>query len=79
MGGTSATITSISYSGDSYVAYPTASPSFPDDDKEIAISHRNHGMHQRTNNVEIEGVISEGSIYNVDYNSVSRCYFYSVI
>ena len=58
-GGTSATITSIGYSGDSYVAYPTQAPSFPDDDKEIAISHRNHGMHQRTNNVEIEGVISE--------------------
>ncbi len=58
-GGTSATITSISYSGDSYVAYPTATPSYPSDDKEIAISCRNHGMHQRTNNVEIEGVISE--------------------
>jgi len=58
-GGTSATITSISYSGDSYVAYPTGTPSYPNDDKEIAISCRNHGMHQRTNNVEIEGVISE--------------------
>ena len=58
-GGTSATITSISYSGDSYVAYPTAAPSYPDDDKEIAISHRNHGMHQRANNVELVGVISE--------------------
>ena len=58
-GGTSATITSITYSGDSYVAYPTGTPSYPNDDKEIAISCRNHGMHQRTNNVEIEGVISE--------------------
>ena len=58
-GGTSATITSIAYSGDSYNAYPTQAPSFPDDDKEVAIFHRNHGMHQRTNNVEIEGVVSE--------------------
>ena len=58
-GGTSATITSISYSGDSYDAYPTAAPSFPSDDKEVLVYHRNHGMHQRTNNVEIMGVKSE--------------------
>ena len=58
-GGTSATLTSITYSGDSYDGYPTQAPSFPEDDKEVAIFHRNHGMHQRTNNVEIEGVISE--------------------
>ena len=57
--GTSATITSITYSGDSYDAYPTQAPSFVADDKEVAVFHRNHGMHQRTNNVEIEGVISE--------------------
>ena len=58
-GGTSATITSIVYSGDSYTAFPTQAPSFPSDDKEILIYHRNHGMHQRTNNVEIMGVVSE--------------------
>ena len=58
-GGTSATITSINYAGDSYTAYPTQAPSFPSDDKEILIYHRNHGMHQRTNNVEIMGVVSE--------------------
>ena len=58
-GGTSATITSIVYSGDSYTAYPTQAPSFPEDDKEISIQHRNHGMHQRANNVELTGVISE--------------------
>ncbi len=58
-GGTSATITSIAYSGDSYTAYPTAAPSFPADDKEVLVYHRNHGMHQRTNNVEIMGVKSE--------------------
>ena len=58
-GGTSCTVSSLTYQGDSYTAYPTAAPSYPDDDKEIAISHRNHGMHQRANNVEIEGVKSE--------------------
>ena len=58
-GGTSATITSIAYSGDSYTAFPTQAPSYPHDDKEILIYHRNHGMHQRTNNVEIMGVVSE--------------------
>ena len=58
-GGTSATITSIVYSGDSYTAYPTSTPSFPQDDKEVLVYHRNHGMHQRTNNVEIMGIHSE--------------------
>ena len=58
-GGTSATITSIGYSGDSYTAYPTAAPSYPSDDKEVLIYHRNHGMHQRTNNVELMGIVSE--------------------
>ena len=58
-GGTSATLSTASYSGDSYNAYPTASPSFPADDKEVLVYHRNHGMHQRTNNIEIEGIISE--------------------
>ena len=57
--GTSATITSIAYSGDSYNAYPTQAPSYAADDQEVAVFHRNHGMHQRTNNVEIEGVTSE--------------------
>ena len=58
-GGTSATITSINYAGDSYTAYPTQAPSFPSDDKEVLIYHRNHGMHQRTNNVELMGIVSE--------------------
>ena len=58
-GGTSATITSINYAGDSFVAFPTAAPSYPSDDKEMLIYHRNHGMHQRTNNVELVGVVSE--------------------
>jgi hypothetical protein len=57
--GTSATISTIVYSGDSSNAYPTQAPSFPSDDKEILVRHRNHGMHQRTNNVLIEGVVSE--------------------
>ena len=58
-GGTSATITSINYTGDSYDSYPTAAPSYPSDDKEVLVYHRNHGMHQRSNNVEVEGIISE--------------------
>ena len=58
-GGTSATITSVNYSGDSYDAFPTAAPSYPNDDKEVLVYHRNHGMHQRSNNVEVEGIISE--------------------
>ena len=58
-GGTSATITAVVFSGDSYTAYPTAAPSFPADDKEVLVFHRNHGMHQRTNNVEVSGIISE--------------------
>ena len=43
-----ATITSINYTGDSYDAYPTAAPSYPNDDKEVLVYHRNHCMHQRT-------------------------------
>ena len=58
-GGTSATLSTHTYSGDSYTAYPTSQPSYPSDDKEVLVTHRNHGMHQRTNNVEISGVISE--------------------
>ena len=58
-GGTSATITSIVYTGDTYNTYPTQAPSFPHDDKEILVYHRNHGMHQRSNNVEISNVKSE--------------------
>lgn len=57
--GVSATVSSIAYSGDTKGGYPTAAPSFPSDDKEIFIRHRNHGMHARSNNVLISGVISE--------------------
>ena len=58
-GGTSATLSSLAYSGDSYTAYPTSQPSYPSDDKEVLVYHRNHGMHQRTNNIDISGIISE--------------------
>jgi len=58
-GGTSATLSTHTYSGDSYTAYPTGAPSYPADDKEVLVYHRNHGMHQRTNNVEVSGIISE--------------------
>ena len=58
-GGTSATLSTHTYSGDSYNAYPTSSPSYPADDKEVLVYHRNHGMHQRSNNIEVMGIISE--------------------
>ena len=58
-GGTSATITSVSYAGDTYDTYPTAAPTYSNDDKEVLVYHRNHCMHQRTNNVEVSGIVSE--------------------
>jgi len=60
-GGGSATAASVAYSGDSIGSYLTAAPTFAQDEKEILIYHRNHGMHNRTNNVRIEGVVSEVS------------------
>ena len=58
-GGWSATVTSSTESGDSYGAYLSTAPTYASDEKEILIYHRNHGMHQRTNNVKVEGAISE--------------------
>ena len=58
-GGWTATVTSSTESGDSFGAYLPSAPTFADDEKEILIYHRNHGMHSRQNNVKIEGVVSE--------------------
>jgi hypothetical protein len=58
-GGWQATVTSSTESGDSYGAYLSSAPTFANDEKEILIYHRNHGMHSRQNNVKIEGVKSE--------------------
>ena len=58
-GGASATASVIAYSGDSYGGYISIAPAFESDEKEILVYHRNHGMHQRTNNVRITGVTSE--------------------
>ena len=58
-GGWSATVTSSTESGDSFGAYLPSAPTFANDEKEILIYHRNHGMHHRANNVSIEGVQSE--------------------
>ena len=58
-GGVSATLTSATYAGDSYTAYPSLAPSVRDVDKKIHVFHPNHGMHNRSNNVEIKGVESE--------------------
>ena len=54
-----ATITSIAYSGDTYNQFPTAAPSYQNKDRKVLVYHKNHCMHQRTNNVEISGVVSE--------------------
>ena len=53
------TVTSSTESGDSFGAYLSSAPTFANDEKEILIYHRNHGMHSRQNNVKIEGVKSE--------------------
>ena len=58
-GGWTATVTSSTESGDSFGAYLPSAPTFANDEKEILIYHRNHGMHHRANHVSIEGVQSE--------------------
>ena len=58
-GGWTGTVTSSTESGDSFGAYLTSAPTFDSDQTEVLVYHRNHGMHNRTNNVAIEGVISE--------------------
>jgi hypothetical protein len=58
-GGWSATVTSSAETGDSFGAYLTAAPTFDSDQTEVLVYHRNHGMHNRSNNVNIEGVVSE--------------------
>ena len=58
-GGVSGTISSAVYNGDSFTAYPTLTPQARVTDKKIHVFHPNHGMHSRSNNVEIKGVESE--------------------
>ncbi|AHB80936.1 virulence associated protein [Synechococcus phage S-MbCM100] len=58
-GGWTATVTSSAESGDSYGAYLTAAPTFDSDQTEVLVYHQNHGMYNRSNNVSVEGVISE--------------------
>jgi len=59
-GGATGSVSSISYSGDSASnAYLEAAPSFDTSEKEILVYHRNHCMHNRSNNLTLEGVISE--------------------
>ena len=58
-GGWTGTVTSSTESGDSFGGYLPSAPTYANDEKEILIYHRNHGMHNRTNNVKIEGVASE--------------------
>ncbi|AIX14688.1 virion structural protein [Synechococcus phage ACG-2014d] len=56
---TTATDNGITYAGDSRTAYPTAGPTFSVDERECTIFHQNHGMIDRSNNVEIVGIQSE--------------------
>ena len=49
----------VTYSGDSRSGYPTASPSYDTDEKEVLVYHKNHGMHERSNNITVEGIVSE--------------------
>ena len=58
-GGATAVAASINYTGDSIGAYLTAAPTFAASEKEVLVYHRNHCMHNRTNNVKVEGLISE--------------------
>ena len=58
-GGVSGTISSASYSGDSYTGYPVSQPTVRAGDKKIIVFQPNHGMHNRANNVEIKNVVSE--------------------
>ena len=58
-GGFTGTVSNVTYSGDSRGAYLTSVPTFAADDKEVLIYHRNHCMHNRTNNVTVEGAVSE--------------------
>ena len=47
------------YAGDSRQAYPVAQPTYSSEERECWVFHQNHGMIDRSNNVEIVGVQSE--------------------
>ena len=65
--GVSASVSSVTYSGDSIEAgavsdsYPTATPTYSGAQRKIKVLHSNHCMHSTSNNLTIEGVISEVS------------------
>ena len=46
-------------SSDSRDGYPEGTIAYQDDDREVLVYHKNHGMHQRTNNIVVEGIESE--------------------
>ena len=54
-----ATITSVAYSGDTRNNYPVSAPSYQAKDRKVLVYHKNHCMHQRTNNVDVKGIVSE--------------------
>ena len=49
----------VTAAGDSVNAYPVAQPTYNNEERECWVYHQNHGMHDRQNNVEIEGIMSE--------------------
>jgi hypothetical protein len=65
--GVSASVSSVTYAGDAIESsavsdsYPTASPTYSSAQRKVKILHSNHCMHSTSNNVTIEGVISEVS------------------
>jgi len=53
--------TNTTYSGDTYQKYLSLSPTYSALSKRVTVFHRNHGMHDPTNTVEIRDVVSEVS------------------
>ena len=58
-GGATCVFASATYSGDTIGGYLSATPSYGNDEREVLVYHRNHGMHNRTNNIKVEGIVSE--------------------
>ena len=64
---TTATVSSISYAGDAVEStaiqpsFPTGTPTYATTQRKIRVYHSNHCMHSASNNVIVEGVVSEVS------------------
>ena len=58
-GGGGGSVSNVTYAGDSRGAPLAAVPAYASGEKEVLVYHRNHGMHNRSNNVKVEGIESE--------------------